>query len=597
VQGQTEKSTSSCNHQRAIDLIQLQVLKAKYIDDVPARIKILTQAADLLWVSDQVSSRAIYDNAYALAVEYHHTPRAKSYEDKETGAIVLLADQRDVVIKSIAQHDHTWANSLREVWKKEESKEKEKLSPQLPNAKPTNPEVGTISFAITLIPTNKGYAIDLARTTLNYPPSRGFPTFLFKLAEYDSIAADNLWIEAISRYSPNYLEGLFYLSLYPFALDRIPYLPLSYAAFELPKSFKVNPKLQEIFLQTIFSQAEKLINDPNQPQDAVRGSSSQASLYAFLRSLNPTIAKYQKTYAERAAALTFQLEQKLTPASHTEIRQKEQSIANKSYEELVEEFENGGNIAVRDLALLYAIFKAPASEDIVRLQNLAEKISDLTVQGQVLDWLVFNDIQKKAKAGRTNEALALLNKIHRLDLKAQAMLSTITNIGSQQNNPIEAKRVMIEILNEVVVLALRSEETNEKARALLGAAYLLIKLDLARALEVIEASIATINKIQTPNLTSQYISHLIKGPNNFSYHARYQMTGYDINSVFKELGGKDFDNALLLADYISHAHLRSTVILSLSSLCLGKKLEDKSLSTPLPSARENDKSKVKRNQN
>ena len=84
VNAQTKSVQSSCDRTGAFSTVQQQLAEAKGLEDVIARIKILTRAADLLWASQTETARAAFSassastRANALSLGCHLSMRASS---------------------------------------------------------------------------------------------------------------------------------------------------------------------------------------------------------------------------------------------------------------------------------------------------------------------------------------------------------------------------------------------------------------------------------------------------------------------------------------------------------------------------------------
>lgn len=116
---------------------------------------------------------------------------------------------------------------------------------------------------------------------------------------------------------------------------------------------------------------------------------------------------------------------------------------------------------------------------------------------------------------------------------------------------------------------MKAPNTIEKARTLLGVAYLFAKLDTLRASEVMSEAIKTINRLDHPDFTNSSIMRAIEG-RVFSMFASYDMPGLNLENALRELGAKDFDGALWLSKNLEDKALRATAVLALSTPCLDK---------------------------
>jgi hypothetical protein len=73
--------------------------------------------------------------------------------------------------------------------------------------------------------------------------------------------------------------------------------------------------------------------------------------------------------------------------------------------------------------------------------------------------------------------------------------------------------------------------------------------------------------LHDPDLTRTYVTRQIEGQ-GFGVFSAYNMPGFNLENVFRELGPLDFDGALFTARKLDDPALRATAILGLSAQCL-----------------------------
>ncbi|HKS41096.1 MAG TPA: hypothetical protein VJX74_10835, partial [Blastocatellia bacterium] len=185
------------------------------------------------------------------------------------------------------------------------------------------------------------------------------------------------------------------------------------------------------------------------------------------------------------------------------------------------------------------------------------------IRQQLLNWLYFKRTQKAINEGSLDDARQLSEKVEQLDLRAYLSYE----IAAEALRRFEDRTRVREILDAVAAAALKTDNSNEKARTLLGISHLYSKVDHARAFEVMTDAVKTINRITDPDLNNTGLSQRIEGP-QFGYLARYDVDGFSLENAFRELAPFDFDRALLVAKALENKTLRSTAVITLAAFCL-----------------------------
>lgn len=567
MQIQTQSALPVCDQERAYLLVQTAVDDARTMDDPVSRITILVLAADTIWGFRQDPARGLFKQAYELADKHFHD---------QTNTARKSEEQRFSVMQAIARHDPAWARALAkqavEETKRETERQAEEAKRTLQN-NASSPAGGVnladrlLALASSMLNIDQPSALDLAKQSLRYPASFTLGRFLFKLAATDQVAADHLCQEAIKAYSDTSIRDLLFLSAYPFGSPR-SIIGVQTVYFTPPQNFAPSPALQQLFLGALFHRAEILLNSASQSTPTPNQTSEPAQVYMALSVLESVIAEYQPAALTQAMTLKSSMKTLLYSdewqRANNTVRAQLEAEAD-SYINNVQKAEQATSPAQADSLLVSAIVKAPSSESLDRLKGLAQKVSDANVRQQLLNWLYFKRTRDAIKQGELDDAKQLADKVGQIDLRAYLAYEIAAESLKRFNDRIRAS----EMLNAVAAEAAKADNTNEKARALLGVAHLFSKLDYQRAFEVMADAVKAINRIANPDLSNTGIFQRIEGP-QFGYVARYEFTGFDLGNAFRELAAYDFDGALLLARSLENKRLRSTAIIALSAYCLEK---------------------------
>ncbi|HET6852405.1 MAG TPA: hypothetical protein VFH46_08770, partial [Pyrinomonadaceae bacterium] len=257
-----------CTRDNALEMIKQQIAFTKSFNNSVQRITVLLRAADLLWPYQQDKARAVFTEAFELATE-----NEKEYEHKAPRSLALrlqVPDQRYVVIRAVAKRDSAWAREL--------TRQMLKPANDNDNSTPRNAFENLltaerlVNSAITLIATDINAALDLARASLNYPAGFMLTHFLYRLAEVNQQAADQLYAQALAAYGDKPLREFLYLQAYPFAWHDTLNTP-SVPNYVVPANFVTNESLQRRFVQVLLRRAQQVLEAPLDEVDTYRSAS------------------------------------------------------------------------------------------------------------------------------------------------------------------------------------------------------------------------------------------------------------------------------------------------------------------------------------
>lgn len=568
-----------CDPPRAVAVVETQLSEAKAFADPLKRIAVMTRAADLLWPYERESARAVFSEAFDLASAYFRERGDETRVDKGradsklSGLTIQLPDQRFQVIRAIARHDSKWARELALRAADETRAEAEKESAAAADEGARRP-VGEklLGFAETLLPTDFETAISVARTTFRDPATMYLPQFLYSVAKLNRGAADSLYAEALAAYADRDTTSLLYLSTYPFALNYPVLTSVSYVFSVKPDGFAGDAELQRQYVAAFLRLAERrlaaLAQQPP-PDPGPYKKSEPELIYLSLRALEPHNARRPETL-ERIAALESQAVVLLTPERQRGLTPGGGRRAVPSpfsggdrFDELLEQAERQTNPDVRDSRITSAVIAAGEVAPLEKVEDAARKIGDAETRSQLLNWLYFVRAQGAVRAGELDDARKLAERVDALDERAILFLEIAESGLKRAGDRVRAGG----LLDAVVAAADKAPETETKARALLGVAYLYAKLDRQRALEVAGGAVKTINRLRDPDLGATFLTRKIQGK-EFGMYMTHTVPGFRLENSFRELGAVDFESALSVANDLSDKYQRALAVLGLASECL-----------------------------
>jgi len=558
----TTVASSSCNDQAALEIIQQQLAETKTFDDDLKRITTLIRVADLLWPHQEEKSRAAFVEAFELATQ-HFKGKGDDPQREGRGLLIQTPDQRYTVISAIAKRDFSWAQKLTDKLLSDQLSEAKDKALQDPVREMRTAE-RLLSMAQALLSSDQTAAINFAGQSLRFPATLHLPLFLYKLSEVNRAAANQFYLAALAAYAKAPMDRLLYLSSYPFGNDReVGEMP-GYTVYKVPDDFAPNSELQRVFLQTLLVRTQEEIARPTGLVPGSRLTDAEQIWLALTR-----LERHVRTLPDLAPAVEqakASLGGQLPELSLRQIDSilKAQTTPHGSFAEQVEAAEKNPNVDRRDQGLVFAVMGAPVSEDLDLVLSVVNKISDAAVRAQLLNWLYFSRTQDAIKQKHLAQARNFARKVDELDQRAYLYFQ-IADASLKQNADQTQAREMLE---EVVEAAAKAPTTTINARTQLGVAHLYTKIDVDRAIAVLGDAVKTINRLESPDFSRQFVMRKIEGK-TFGSYASFQTPGFNPETTMREISKSDFDGTLYQANNFASKPLRSLTTLAVIEPCLG----------------------------
>jgi hypothetical protein len=566
--GNAQKKTTSslCTRDNAIDTTKQQILNTRTFDNPVQRIAVLLRAADLLWPYEQEKSLAAFMEAFDLAVQNFkekgdQTERASS---SKVSAIIQLPDQRFKVISALAKRDPARARKLSEQMLQDDARDAgDKTDDQ--SKRLTADKLLRVAF--DLAPTDAATAINLARQSFRYPATLQLPIFFYQLARFNQPLADQFYVDALNAYRAAPMDQFLYLSAYPFGNQREAGEMPGYTFYPIPEGFKPNRVLQRQFVQALLARSEAAMELPVQEVPAY-SYSDHAQLWLALNRLEKQVQSELPDLADAVARSRDKLFALLTPNAQRGVSRviASDNAPKKSFDELVEAAEKLTDVAVRDRDLSFAVTSASKDEPVEKVLSVIDKISDSGVRDSLTNWFYYFRAQNLITAKNLAEARKLASKVVELDQRAYLF----TRIAEESLKVAEDQTEARELLNEVADTISKASKTIVSARALLALAYLYAKIDTNRGVEELGNAVRTINTLEAPDFSRQFVMMKIEGK-NFGTYASYSTPGFNPENAFREMGKLDFDGTLAQATNFTDKSLRALTTLAVIEPCFETK--------------------------
>ncbi|MDQ3134953.1 MAG: hypothetical protein M3Q76_09130 [Acidobacteriota bacterium] len=559
-----------CDRERALLLVRQQAMEAKSFENRVAQISTLTRAADLLWPFAQDEARALFTQAFTLAVQHFRERGDEFRKDVPKFIVSPPPDQRFVVLRAIGRRDAEWARRLTVLVLEEERRGGEKPEGIRSDRRDLAEKI--IALAESLVEVDKSAALIVARGSLNYPLPHRLPDFLYKLAAVDREAATMFYKESLAAYAGERIDRLMFLFIYPFALNNQGEVRVS-GGYRAPENFAASAELQHLYLETLLRRAEQILRAQTQTVEFNGYVSEPEEALNGLLTIEPHIAERQPAYLERVGALKAMAYSVLGPKSQYRatrgrsgplFRASVMDERNaRSYESELERAERATDPDERDQVLTSVILAAASREPLEKLEASARKITGADTRRQVLVAVYYTVAQKAIFEGRFDDAMSIIAKVEAVEPRSQLAIIyalRVLNVLSDQGRARES-------LDAAKQVAAKAPDSNEKARALLGIAWVYAKFDTPRALEVLGESVRATNHVTEPRLNDSFRPNIV-GRNVFHGGVAGPFVPVTPENTFRDVGARDFESALGVASELQDRPLRSLAILALSAPCL-----------------------------
>jgi tetratricopeptide (TPR) repeat protein len=562
-----------CTRDNALEMIKQQVGLTKTFNDRNQRLNVLIRAADLLWPHQEDKARAVFIEAFDLAVE-----NEKENDQKAPRSLLLrlqTSDQRYVVVRAVARRDSAWAKQLiRQIVKSASDSD---ASPTRTSFENSLTAERLLDSAMKLMATDLNAASDLARASLNYPAGFLLTHFLYQLAGVDQQAADQFYAQALAAYSDKPMREFLYLQAYPFAWRETLNTPVS-SFYQVPTNFVPNKSLQRQFVQILLRRAQQALEAPLDGGDTYRTSHDRAmpGTVHLLEGITRLEPQVRESLPDLLAPL-IQAREKILVSLPVETQKlllqpgrEISTTPDQTFDERVELAQKVSDVYERDGLIATAVLGSK-KESLVGVIQAIDKISDANLRTHLLEWLYFHRAIAAVKEKQFEEAERLTARVEGHEQRA----FLYTEIARGVLNTSDAQLQARETLDEAITEAKKAGMTIFAARTLLTASNLYVKIDLNRSISVLADAINCINRIEAPDFVSDDQA-LIKTPERKGRGGQYQgeylfrfyMPGLDPESAFREMTKIDFDTSLSQSSALTDKFQRAMSTLALADVCL-----------------------------
>ena len=553
-----------CTRDIALDNTKQQILFTRTFDLAVPRIAVLLRAADLLWPYEQDKALAAFMEAYDLAVQNfkERGDEIRRTSQSQFAAIIQVPDQRFKVISALAKRDHARARKLSEQMLEDAAREAADKAPADDQSQRKTAEK-LLMVAHGLAADDPAAAVNFARQSFRYPATMYLAIFLYELAKKNQAASDSFYQDALAAYGEKPMDQLLYLSAYPFGNDRDGGQMPGYTSYRIPEGFARNQALQRLFVQRLLARAQAALEVPSEV--APNRLPDQAQMWLALARLEAQIQTNLPDLSEASTQAKDKLYAFLTPTMQNRVTGvvSNDNAPKRSFDEQVEAAEKLSDVGRRDQGLTFAVTGSSKGETVERVVSVIDRISDSNVRNALLNWFYFFRTQALIGEKQLAEARKIAAKVVELDQRAY-LFSRIAEESLKENEDQTQAR---EMLNELAAAVAKAPKTIVSARALLALAYLYAKIDVNRGVEELGNAVKTINALESPDFSQQFVTMKIEGK-TFGSFASFQTPGFNPENAFREMGKLDFDGSLTNATTFADKSLRALTTLAVIEPCL-----------------------------
>lgn len=567
INAQKKTVSSLCTPENALDTTKQQILITRTFDNPVHRITVLLRAADLLWPHDQEKSLAAFMEAFDFAVQIFKEKgdQIQRTSNSRFAAVIPIPDQRFVVLSAFAKRDPARARKLSEQMLRDDASEAaDKPATDDQSKRRTAEKLLTMAHGLAVA--DGPSAVNFARQSFRYPATLQLPIFLYELSKSSQQLADRFYLDALNAYGAAPMDQLLYLSSYPFANKREAGEMPGYTFYVVPEGFTPNPTLQRLFVRALLARVDGAMEMPVQETQRF---SDHAQMWLALNRLEKQVQSDLPEFADAFAQSKDKLFALLTPNTQRNVSRvvTSDNAPARSFDEQVEAALKLTDVGRRDQGLTFAVTGASKDEPVDKVLSVIDKISESGIRDALVNWFYYFRSQALIKEKNFSEARKFASKVTELDQRAYLY----TRITEESLKATEDQTEVREMLNEVANAISKAPKTIVSARALLALARLYAKVDMNRGVEELANAVRTINALESPDFSRQFVMIKIEGK-TFGSYASFATPGFNPETAFREMGKLDFDGSLAQATNFTDKSLRALTTLAVIEPCFESKL-------------------------
>jgi hypothetical protein len=573
---------------RARDLAAATADEALKWDDQHAAVRVLAQAADLLWADDPERSRVWLTRAWEMtgmvAEESADSAATRRYRSNSP-----QASARATVLAVAQKRDRQLADRLLEQLADEKEKSRHDSRRGIFDDRSARSEQ-LLNMAMATVERDPSTAASLAERSLVDGVSFQLQSFLLVLRSRDLTAANRVFDAALNRLATGFAnpsEGQVIAS-YLFTPGRVfgagtdnttalavgtqaPVSERTPAEIDPARARRFLVVMQRVLLSLPAPSATA--NPAQAAQEFVTLAGSLANgfkLYApeLWQPIEQRVAQMMPDLQPASAdrRLPSPVREKLRSAGAAGADEKE---TNRLYVEGLEEIaEKESDPIARKLAYVRAAL-ATTPESLERGRGLASKIKEAELREQVVSFLVYRAALWSLERGRLDDALKLATEAKPIQ-RAIVLIAAAQRLGAESSGKDEEQAITrkfraLDLLSEAEKLLGRDDLPSAAVRVRIGLVAALAVLDAPRALEVLRNVVAAINQTDSFDPADNSAPRIANLDDSSAQSLLPRIrSGFGIRDALTPLARADFESTVMTAGKLSSPAIRGACMLEIA---------------------------------
>ncbi len=569
---QDQKSTEAFDQVReqARSLISLTAADARDIDDPVARVRVLTEAADLMWTLDSYTGRDLFQQAgeYALALDDEIDRTAKNEAVTDLTAQLKRRDQKlfDWFVSKLEEQ----AKNSKQAKLRQENRDiggaASARSRVLLNLVREKFQTGKFSEAAELLAES---FVD----GVNY--THGF--YLRLLAEKDTALAMSAFEKGLERVRalPNHeLIEVLTMASFLFDMRGVSAANRTKVYFARPSLAKPDPNLVRKFLsfarEVIFENAALVQGGPVvQTREDNAATRRPQIVYLAIEQFLPLFETHwpemaPELHQERAGMLAELQAQNVAPAKLPDFdspswQAAPEISADDQVDKELERARKAPTRVERDDWYFSATIHALWKEDISRAESAAKAISDSDRARKAQAFVSLVQMRQSWKGGDISSAEQTIESIEYPDLKLQALVW----LADQFKARGDFARVA-ELLSSALSIAAKTEAGLQRSQAFLMISQSAMKAYPILGTEALLSAISALKGAESPSVKDVRSKDgefsmpraTRFGPSGMIKDAKVNGIKFDLFALLSEFATRDFYGALALIAEIKSLEIK-----------------------------------------
>jgi hypothetical protein len=573
----------------AISMIEETATEAPLWNDKKSAVRVLADAADLLWDDGPSQATRWLTKAWDLIEQVPESPNDPKLKEFSTRSD--KTQLRTAVLSVAHSHDRQLAEKLLTQLAQQDPKEKKDRG-AFDDRSARSEQL--LAMAQQTVDSNPELAFSLAERSLVDGVSQSLQNLLISLRRKNVELANRLFDLAIARFSgqadasqAQVLAGYLFESGFTFAVSSTGGTILSVNPLQQnsPSVAPAEPQRAKIFLAAVY---ERLMSTPV-AIDSAEGRRQAQEIVVLGGRLSAPFRTYAPELAASAQAFVAQLRSQLSPEAEssassansesttaggdTTRRLTRAELEEKRITDLEEKADRESNPAFRKVAYVQAAL-AVKPENYSRAKQIAEKIDDSDLRADAVSFVLYraalfflekNNIEKAAEISPQISDSAR-RAVVRIAL-AQHLLSTRTE--SDESNLLDQR--ILDLLVEVEHDLYKQDPSAKVARISLARVEIMARLDTERTLTALQQTVQIINGLDAFDLRESSAPNLglSVAPTSWATVERPRL-GFSFRNAIEPLIVTNFDQIATAAEGLTAKEVRGVGRLEVAKLYLRK---------------------------